>query len=200
MHTALYRFLAAILIWLVAAPVAAQSDIVPTGFRMDRGERLVHVASGTVFPAKMAGFTRTFETALDGDGKTVVVSYRKMIGGEPVVARIAITHIVGLTAQEHFIGLKSLVGTYFRDVSFTDIVPTGEGPLGYPNPTKGNAYQGRFTAKHDGKDYELSLSTADFGYWDIRLTAAYPAASARSAQGRIRKLADAIAKSWPEEK
>jgi hypothetical protein len=189
-----------VLTFLTTGPLWAQAVNIPEGFKMERGDRLVHIASGTSFPAKMAGFIRTFESTPSPGGSTGIVSYRKVIAGEPVAARIAVTHIEGLNAKEHFLALKTLVGKYFNDLPFTDIVATTDGPLIYPRVEDGHAYQGHFTANHAEKPYELSLSTVDFGYWDVRLTAAYPTADAYKARASLRRLADAIAKGWPSKK
>jgi len=178
----------------VAAPDREQ---VPEGFKYKRGDTLVHEASKTEFPKELAGFTRVYEEPFDLTGHDVVIAYRREIEGKPVVARIALIHIEGMTPKEHYLGIKSLIGTYFRSIKFTDLKPAGEGPFDPPKMQPGSGYQGRFAALADGVPYELSLSTVSYGYWSARVTAAYPAADAPKSRAGVLALATALQRTGP---
>ncbi len=184
---------------LSVAAVAAKT-VVPDGFHLKRGTTLVHKASGTQFPLHLAGFTRALSSPMDLTGHDIVIGYRETIGGDPVVARIAMIHLEGMTPKEHFLGMKAVVGTYFQDMPFTDIAIQGEGPFDPPGLRPGSGYQGRFRAMHGEIPYEISLSTVKLGYWDVRVTAAYPASAAAQAQADIAKLVIALQRTAPKQK
>lgn len=196
------RLIPAILAGLIVigAPAAAKKADAPIGFSLKAHGTLQHKASGTRFPMQIAGFTRSAERAYDLTGKDAAVAYREKINGEDVVARIALLQIAGMTPKEHYLGMQALVGQYFQGMSFTDVAPRGEGPFDPPGLTPGSGYQGRFSAKLNGVPYELSLSTVKLGKWDVRLTAAYPAASAGQAQADVLTLAAGLQKTAPKQK
>ncbi|RYG03399.1 MAG: hypothetical protein EON94_04005 [Caulobacteraceae bacterium] len=180
----------------VGAPAAAAPGI-PAGFELKGTDTYVHRASGTEFPMLVVGFTRDRARPFDIAGKDVAVSYRQEIGGHPVIARIAMIQIVDLTPKEHYLGMKSLVGSYYKGMSFTAIQPQGEGPFTPKGMNVGSGYQGRFKAMQGDTPYELSLSTVKLGAWDVRLTAAYPAAAATEARKNILRLAATLKKTGP---
>ena len=183
-----------------AAFAAPPEPTVPEGFALKGTDTLVHRASHTEFPNEIAGFTRLPVRPFDPKGHDIVISYRQTIKGRPVAANIAMIHIVGMTPKEHYLGMKGIVGTYFRDLPFTDIKPQGEGPFTPPGLAPGSGFQGRFRARQHGTPYELSLSTLKLGKWDVRLTAAYPAATAPAARGNILQLAAELLKTAPKQK
>ena len=187
---------------VIGAPtaVSAKKTDVPTGFVMKSRGLLIHKASGTEFPLKLAGFTRTDETGFDLAGKDAVVVYKQKIGGEVVVARIALIQIIGMTPKEHYLGMQAMVGSYFEGMSFTNVRPGGEGTFDPPGLAPGSGYQGRFGAELAGVPYELSLSTVKLGPWDVRMTAAYPASTASQAQANILALAAGLQKTAPQQK
>ncbi|RVT94306.1 hypothetical protein [Sphingomonas crocodyli] len=168
---------------------AACPDAVPTGFKCRGNDNLIHEASGTVFPKKLAGFTRFYEQPFDLVGHDVTIAYGRDLNGTPIVARVALIHIEAMTPKEHYLGMKSLIGQYFGALKFSDLKPAGEGPFDPPGMKAGSGYQGRFTAVADGQPYELSLSTVSFGYWSARLTAAYPSEGAAATRAQILELA-----------
>jgi len=176
----------------VAQPASGQTATAPTGFILEKDGLWLHEASGIEFPARAGGFVRDFETTLDENGRTVVISYRKTLKGEPVIARIALFQLIGLTPAQHFAALRSMVGSYFRDVTFSDVTLAGEGPFDPPRLAPGSGYQGRFHGRLGDIPYELSLSTIRYGSWDARLTAAYPASQSAYARKRILELVEDI--------
>lgn len=187
---------------VIGAPAIAdakKSDV-PTGFVKKSRGLLIHKASGTEFPLKLAGFTRTDETGFDLAGKDAVVVYKQKIGGEDVVARIALIQIVGMTPKEHYLGMKGLIANYFEGMSFTNVTPGGEGTFDPPGLAPNSGYQGRFGAELKGVPYELSLSTVKLGSWDVRMTAAYPSANAQEAQANVLALAAGLQKTAPKQK
>jgi hypothetical protein len=173
------------------------SDGAPTGFRITKDDTIVHKASKTRFPLHLAGFTRVLEKPFDLAGHNVVVAYSQTINGQPVLARIALIQIVGMTPKEHYLGIKSMVGSYVQGLSFTNVKPQGEGPFTLPGMKPESGYQGRFKAMQKGHPYELSLSTVRLGKWDVRLTAAYPAATALAARANIQALVTALRQTGP---
>lgn len=179
-----------------AAMAAGRPDI-PTGFAVKDRDTLVHMASGTEFPLRVAGFTRVVTRPIDLVGHDVVIAYRQMIARQPVEAKIALVQIVEMTPQEHYLGMKSMVGQYFQGLSFTDIQLESEGPFTPPGMPEGSGYQGRFKASQKGTPYELSLSTVKLGKWDVRLTAAYPSSSATEAREHILRLAATLQQTAP---
>lgn len=181
---------------VVSAESPRMADV-PAGFRIAKDDTIVHKASRTQFPLHLAGFTRVLEKPFDLVGHNVVVAYRQTMGGQPVVARIALIQIVGMTPKEHYLGIKSMVGGYFQDLSFTNVKPQGEGPFTMPGMKPESGYQGRFRAMQKGHPYELSLSTVRLGKWDVRLTAAYPAATALAARANIQALVTALRQTGP---
>lgn len=190
------RWIALAALGLASTAFAAPS--VPTGFVLKGADTLVHRVSGTQFPTKLAGFARYGAKPFDLEGKDIVIAYREKIDGQPVAANIAMIQIVAMTPKEHYLGMKSIVGTYFKDLPFTNIQPQGEGPFNPQGMAPGSGFQGRFRAYLYSTPYELSLSTVKLGTWDVRLTAAYPSATARVAREHILKLAAGLRKTAPK--
>lgn len=179
-------------------PASAQKREAGPGFTLTKDGTLIHRASHTQFPLVLAGFTRVRANALDAKGHDVAISYRLAIAGKPVVARIALIHMVGMTAKEHVLGLKPVIGSYFGDLKLKDVRPQAEGPVELAEMKPGSAYQARFRARVSGAPYEVSLTAVDFGYWDARLTAAYPSTVVSVSQARISDLIAALRKTGPK--
>jgi len=182
---------------LSTVPASAQKQQAGPGFSLSKDGTLVHKASKTRFPVQLAGFTRARATAFDNKGHDFAVSYNQMIAGKPVVARIALIHIEGLKPKEHVLSLKPVIGSYFRDLKLNGVRPQAEGPLILKGMKPGSGYQARFNARLGRTPYEMSLSAVNFGYWDARLTAAYPSAVAPQAQARIIDLVSQLMKTGP---
>lgn len=188
-------------ICLALAPTtaaSAQKREAGAGFTLMKDGTLVHRASKTRFPLQLAGFTRARANAFDAKGHDIAISYSRTIAGKPVVARIALIHIVGLTPKEHVLSLKPVVGSYFRDLKLRSIRPQSEGPVDLAGFKPGSAYQARSRAMLGKTPYEVSLTAVNFGYWDARLTAAYPHAVASQAQKSILELVQDLRKSGPK--
>jgi hypothetical protein len=183
---------------LPPAAATAQKREAGPGFTLTKDGTLIHKASKTRFPLQLAGFTRARANAFDRKGHDIAISYSQTIAGKPVVARIALIHIVGLTPKEHVLSLKPVVGTYFRDLKLTRLRPQTEGPITLKDMKPGSAYQARFGALLGRTPYEVSLSAVNFGYWDARLTAAYPTAVARQAQAQTISLVSELMKTGPK--
>lgn len=183
---------------LPPAAVAAQKREAGRGFTLTKDGTLIHRASRTQFPLVLAGFTRVRANALDDKGHDIAISYSQKIGGTPVVARVALIHMEGLTAKEHVLGLRPAIGANFADLKLRDLRPQGEGPIELEGMKPGSAYQARLGARVGRVPYEVSLTAVNFGYWDTRLTAAYPKAVASQSQARITELVTALRKTGPK--
>lgn len=183
---------------LPSTAVTAQKREAGKGFSLAKDGTLIHKASKTRFPLQLAGFTRARANAFDNKGHDIAISYSQTIAGKPVVARIALIHIEGLRPKEHVLSLKPVIGTYFRDLKLTRIRPQSEGPVTIKGMKPDAAYQARSRAQLGRTPYELSLTAVNFGYWDARLTAAYPQAVAPQAQARIIALVDELMKTGPK--
>jgi len=180
------------------APASAQKREAGRGFTLTKDGTLIHRASHTRFPMVLAGFTRVRANAYDAKGHDIAISYRQMIAAKPVVARIALIHMEGMTAKEHVLGLKPVVGNYFSDLKLKNVRPQAEAPVELTGTKPGSAYQARFRARVGGAPYVVSLTAVDFGYWDARVTAAYPSAVASLSQTRINDLIAALRKTGPK--
>jgi hypothetical protein len=183
---------------LAASPTTAQKPEAGPGFTLTGNGTLIHRASRTRFPAAVAGFTRMRSKALDKKGREISVSYVQNIGGKAVIARVALIHMEKMTAKEHVVGLRSFVGTFFTDLKLRNIRPQSEGPFEVQGMNPGSAYQVRLGARVGRIPYEVSLTAVDFGYWDARLTAAYPNVVANQAQARITELVTELRKTGPK--
>ncbi len=195
--SAIFSMTAALALGTASAASAACAEEAPTGFKCKGADLMVHEASGTEFPKQLAGFTRVYEQPFDLTGHDVTIAYKREMDGRPVIARISLIHIEAMTPKEHYLGMKALVGSYYRSIDPVDIKPAGEGPFDPPGMKPGSGYQGRFAAKVDGTPYELSLSTVSFGYWSARLTAAYPAEAAPVSRAAILDLATKLERTGP---
>lgn len=181
-----------------ARPDAAANFTAPAGFRLAKDGTLIHEKSKTRFPLLFEGFARTNNYAFDPGGKNVAVVYTYSVGPQMVEARIALVHILMMSAHEHYAALSPAVGGYFQDMAFTGVRPIGDGAVSLPGLAPDAAWQGRFRALRKGQPYLLSLTTVDFGYWSARITAAYPQARAAEAQARIVRLIAQINKTGPK--
>ena len=190
--------LLAVSLSLAASPATARKPEAGPGFTLTSNGTLIHRASRTRFPAAVAGFTRMRSNALDKKGREISVSYVQNVGGKAVIARVALIHMEKMTAKEHVVGLKSFVGTFFTDLKLRNIRPQSEGPLEMQGMKPGSAYQARLGARVGTIPYEVSLTAVNFGYWDARLTAAYPSAVANQSQARISELVAELRKTGPK--
>ncbi|WP_380876682.1 hypothetical protein ACFB49_09680 [Sphingomonas sp. DBB INV C78] len=175
---------------LLMLNVAAQSAPapVPSAFTTaPDGRTLVHVESGTRFPKKLGGFERTGQAAFDGSGEYVGVAYRGALDdGSPVTIRIAIVHIVGMTAMEHFIIAKPLV---LKDLANVEEVSAGP----YERPGKGvDGYMGMFNAEDAGQKVGIGLWTFDRGYWSVRGRVEFPQGRLKESQAAVDKFVRAF--------
>ena len=180
------------------APASAEKREAGRGFTLTKDGTLIHKASHTQFPLVLAGFNRVRANALDAKGHDIAISYSQKIGGTPVVARVALIHMEGLTAKEHVLGLRPAIAANFADLKLRDVRPQGEGPIELEGMKPGSAYQARLHARVGRTPYEVSLTAVNFGYWDTRLTAAYPKAVATQSQARITELVTALRKTGPK--
>lgn len=190
--------LAAPLALTVAAPAVAKPKFTaPDGFKLQKDGTLIHEKSGTHFPLVYEGFARTTNYAFEPGGKNISVVYNASMKGQPAEVRIALVHVLMMTAHEHFAGLSPVVGTYFQSMKFPKVTTIEDGELTVPGLDAGKAWQGRFKAMRGRQPYLLSMTTVDLGYWSARITAAYPASQAADAQDRITKLIGEIRETGP---
>jgi hypothetical protein len=181
-----------------AVPAVARVKFeAPEGFKLQKDDTLVHEKSGTHFPIVFDGFARTNNFAYDADGKNVSVVYSAQLHGQMAEVRIALVHILMMTAHEHYAALSPTVGSYFQDMHFSKVKPIEDGALQVPGVAADGAWQGRFHAMRGGQPYLLSLTTVSFGYWSARVTAAYPEKQAADAQTRITNLIAEIRETGP---
>jgi len=187
---------------LVALPSSAPAKKphfdTPEGFKLQKDGTLIHEKSSTHFPLVYEGFGRTSNYAYSPGGKNVSVVYTAQLHGQMAEVRIALVHILMMTAHEHYAALSPVVGTYFQDMHFTGTKPIEDGALAVPGLEDGKAWQGRFKAVRNKQPYMLSLTTVDLGYWSARVTAAYPMSQAADAQARITKLIGEIRETGPK--
>jgi hypothetical protein len=173
----------------IAAPGASISVAVPAGFALDAdGSTLVHMTSGFRFPGQVGGFTRLDEHASDPSGEYVAIGYeRRLAKVDPIVVRIALVHIVGMTAADHYTIMKPVAMSYFSAVSVLS-----EGSFSVPAQPDAPAYRGIFTGAREGRPWRFSLTTVDFGYWGARLVSAYPASRSSEAERDLGPLLSAF--------
>lgn len=184
---------------MATAPAMARVKFTaPEGFKLQKDGTLVHEKSGTHFPIVYQGFGRTNNFAYDQSGKNISVVYTAQLRGQMAEVRIALVHILMMTAHEHFAALSPTVGSYFQDMHFSRVKPIEDGALQVPGLAADAAWQGRFRATRGGQPYLLSLTTVSFGYWSARITAAYPASQAADAQARITALIGEIRETGPK--
>lgn len=153
---------------------------VPLGFTPD-GDVLIHTASGFRFPAQVAGFTRMKEGGSDPSGEYIAIGYERQLGrDDKIIVRIAIVHLVDMTAAEHYIIMKPVAMSHFFAASVvSETTFSIEGQPDIPG------YRGVFAGERDGNPWRFSLTTVDFGYWDGRLASAYPAERACDAESAL---------------
>lgn len=172
---------------LIASPGMGHTADLPSGFKDERGGKIVHVESGARFPAEVAGFRRTGVVSFDGQGDYVGVAYdRTLDDGAIVSLRIAIVHIEGMTPKEHFIIAKPMV---LRDMD--DVTTLSEGE--YDRPGRGlDGYIGLYSAMNGGRKVGIGLWTFDRGYWDLRGRVEFPADRQAEAQKAVDAFVDAF--------
>ncbi|MDF0543892.1 hypothetical protein PX699_16185 [Sphingobium sp. H39-3-25] len=160
---------------------------VPLGFTPD-GDVLIHTASGFRFPAQVAGFTRMKERGSDPSGEYIAIGYERQLGrDDKIIVRIAIVHLVDMTAAEHYTIMKPVAMSHFSAVS---VVSETKFSIGGQQHIPG--YRGVFAGERDGHPWRFNLTTVDFGYWDGRLASAYPAVRASDAESALDGLLSAF--------
>ncbi|AVA16206.1 hypothetical protein KRR38_35525 [Novosphingobium sp. G106] len=149
---------------------------------------MIHTASGFRFPAQVAGFTRMKERGSDPSGEYVAIGYERQIGqDDQIIVRIAIVHLVDMTAAEHYTIMKSVAMSHFSAVSVLSETRFSIG--GQPDIP---GYRGVFAGERGDHSWRFSLTTVDFGFWDGRLASAYPAGRAREAESALDGLLSAF--------
>ncbi|MDX3885225.1 MULTISPECIES: hypothetical protein [Sphingomonadales] len=186
------RKLPLVLAPLLCLAIAAQSAPAQTGEAgafATEGAMLVHVESGTRFPDRIAGFERVGQAAFDGSGDYVGVAYKRTLAdGTPISLRIAIVHIIGMTAKEHFIIAKPMALNGLADVKVVS-----EGP--YDRPGKGvDGYIGIFRAQQGDKRVGVGLWTVERGYWDVRGRVEFPYAKLKEARAAADRFVEEFVK------
>ncbi len=161
-----------------AAPVEPAGD----GFTVE-GTDLVHGPSGMRFPQTVARFTREVARGFDPDGDYVTVNYVAPAGRDQVKTWISLVHLEGMSALEHYAGLKPQFAARLPGAQTLE-----EGRFPVKGADGGEGYRGLFSG--DGKT--IGLITANFGYWSARLRSEYPAAAAKPAQAALRRFVDAL--------
>lgn len=167
----------------LAAPQAMATDV----FVSAEDGMLTHVESGARFPQTVAGFERTGQAAFDGSGEYVGVGYRRTLAdGSPISLKIAIAHIIGMTAKEHFIIAKPMM---LQGLSAVQIV--SEGP--YVRADKSvDGYIGIFKARDGARKIGIGLWAFDRGYWDVRGRVEFPQGKRKEAQAAVDAFVDAF--------
>lgn len=159
-------------------PAFASGGKAPDGFKLSAdGTTLAHELSGFTFPKQVGHFTRSGETSFDPSGQYIAVHYEYAPrAGEPVLLRISLVNIEGMTAAEHYAAMKPQAQRYFSAVSVLSEGPTRSSQDAVP------AYRGTFSGSRTGTPWEFSLTTLDFGNWGARVVTAYPKAVASKAR------------------
>lgn len=168
---------------LVAPPAMAVTDVFTTA----PDGTVTHVESGAHFPQNVAGFERTGEAIFDGSGEYIGVGYRRTLAdGSPVSLKIAIIHIAGMTARDHFIIAKPMILK-----GLTAVQTVAEGP--YVRADKGtDGYLGIFRARDGTRKIGLGLWTFDRGYWDVRGRVEFPQGKQKETQAAVDAFVDAF--------
>lgn len=181
----------------IAAPTAAAvaGSEVPEGFKLaSDGTTLVHIASGLRFPATFKGFTRLKEKAFDPSGEYVAIGYdHPLSGNDHLIVRIAVVHIDQMSARDHYTIMRQAAMSHFSAASVLS-----EGPTVVPTNPSLDAYRGIFSGFRDGVPWRFSLTTANYGYWSGRLTAAYPERDATQAEQSLDALLAEIRSQTPK--
>ncbi|TCM20880.1 hypothetical protein EDF56_102543 [Novosphingobium sp. PhB165] len=178
-----------------AAAKKVTGSEVPEGFKFaPDGTTLIHVASGLRFPAQVEGFTRLKEQAFDTSGDYVAIGYDHLLneGKDHLIVRMAVVHIDDMPAKDHYTIMRQQTMSHF---SAPQIV--SEGPVTVPNNPNLDAYRGIFSGNRNNVPWRFSLTTANYGYWSGRLTAAYPESDAAEAEKYLDGLLVAIRAQTP---
>lgn len=103
--------------WAQSPEAPAPQAEIPPGFTRD-GDVFVHAASGFRFPAHVAGFTRLNERGSDPSGEYVAIGYERALGpDDAIIVRIAVVHLIGMTAADHYKIMKPVAMSHFSAVS-----------------------------------------------------------------------------------
>ena len=180
--------------------LAAKKFRAPEGFTLKQNGELIHNKSETRFPLVYEGFARTNNFGFDADGKNIAVVYKYTTPAKQVVeVRIALVHILMMSAHEHFAALAPIMKNYFPDLGLRGVTHESDGAIAVKGMKDGSAWQGRFQAVRSPRvPYVMSLTTVDLGYWSARIIAAYPEALKTDAQARIAGLIDKINEHGPQ--
>lgn len=172
---------------LIATAGVAQAADLPNGFVKGQGSAIVHVESGTKFPAEVAGFRRIGAIAFGGQQDYVGIAYRRLLDdGTQLSLRIAIVHIEGMTPQEHFLIAKPMALDGLSDVA---VLSEGD----YDRPGHGlDGYLGMFSARDGDQPVGIALWTFDRGYWDLRGRVEFPAGKQAETQRAVDAFVDAF--------
>ncbi len=162
---------------------AAASPSAPDGFHRADGDVLVHDASGTRFPATLAGFSRVKQWSSDPKGESILIEYRRSLTSGTMTARISLVHIEQMPASDHYAIMKPMAESYFHDIH-----PLSEGPVAIDGAPYGTVWRGEFTGTRDGTGYRFSMTTVDLGFWDARLVTAAPLAAGPDALHQLDRL------------
>lgn len=128
------------------------------------------------------------ESGSDLSGEYVAIGYERQLGrDDKIIVRIAIVHLVDMTAAEHYTIMKPFAMSHFSAASVVSETKFSVG--GQPDLS---GYRGVFAGERDGQPWRFSLTTVDFGYWDGRLASAYPAAQASEAESSLDGLLSAF--------
>lgn len=187
-----------VLAGVVSAQSAAQplatttSSAIPDGFHLVDGDVLVHDASGTRFPATLAGFTRVKQWSSDPKGESIAIEYWRSLTSGTVTARVSLIHIEQMPASDHYAIMKPMAESYFHDVH-----PLSEGPVAIAGVPPGTVWRGEFTGTREGIGYRFSMTTVDLGYWDARVVTAAPLDAGADALQQLDQLIADLRKQSP---
>ncbi|MDF2640199.1 MAG: hypothetical protein K0R64_3183 [Novosphingobium lindaniclasticum] len=165
------------------APSAAASSEVPEGFSLEPdGTTLRHDASGLRFPIEFDGFKRLNERTYDPSGEYVAIGYDRPLGSGKgrIVVRMAVVHIDGMPARDHYMIMRQAAMAHFAAPSIVS-----EGRARIPHNRRLDAYRGTFSGYRDNQPWLFSLTTVNYGYWSGRMTAAFPASQSAEAEKHL---------------
>lgn len=186
------------LAFFASTPAAAQCVVgkeqmlAPFAFNKSSYE-IVHKDSGFVFPALVAGFRRECEMTKDFTGNYFEIGYVKEIGQNRIDVKIAVIHLVDLTAHDHYQIIKPDIMSRFSSAA-----AISEGEYFISGRPELDAYQGIFDSEYQGTPWHFSITAIDYGHWDARLTVSYPAEIEKAARNDLMELITAFKWQTPE--
>lgn len=164
-------------------PSGATSSEALEGFTLEPDRTtLRHDASGLRFPAEFDGFRRLSERTYDPSGDYVAIGYDRPLGSgkNRIVVRMAVVHIDGMPARDHYMIMRQAAMAHFAAPSIVS-----EGRARIPNNRRLDAYRGTFSGYRDNQPWLFSLTTVNYGYWSGRMTAAFPASQSAEAEQHL---------------